>query len=255
MKRQWFVALLMTACVIGACAGAAWAQTSTSTTTKQFEIISVTGNTLVVKGPEGTRELVVPAGFMFTVDGKQLGVSELKAGMSGTATITTTTTQRPVVVTEVRNVKIMQAYGNSVVVRAADGTFKLFTSEDAAKYKLKIIRNGKEIEFQQVKAGDMITATIVSEKPGVPLTEQQVNARLVSAGEPPMSPAPAAAAPAPRPAASPSPAAAAPMSSPAPAPAPKTLPKTASQLPLLGLLGVLSLGLGAALTIRRRIAR
>ena len=161
MKRQWFVALL-TACVIGVAATAASAQTSTSTTTKQFEIISVNGNTLVVKGPEGTREITVPAGFMFTVDGKQLPVSQLKAGMSGTATITTTTTQRPVVATEVRNVKIMKAFGNSVVIRAADGTFKLFTSEDAAKYKLKIIRNGQEVELQQLKAGDTITATIVS---------------------------------------------------------------------------------------------
>jgi len=196
----------------------------------------------------------VPAGFMFTVDGKQLGVSELKAGMTGTAVVTTTTTQRPVVVTEVRNVKIMQANGNSVIVRAADGTFKLFTAEDAAKYKLKIVRNGKEIELQQVKSGDTITATIVSEKPGVPLTEQQVNARLTSSGQAPMAPAPAAAAPAPRPAASPA-ASPAPMASPAPAAAPKTLPKTASQLPLLALIGFAALSLGAALTIRRRLAR
>ena len=255
MKRQWFVALLV-ACVIGVSASAASAQTTTSTSTQKFEIISVTGNTLVVKGAEGTREITVPPGFMFTVDGKQLAVSQLKAGMSGTATITTTTTQRPVVVTEVRNVKIMQAYGNSVVVRAADGTFKLFTAEDAAKYKLKIIRNGQEIELQQVKAGDTITAHIVSEKPGVPLTEQQVNARLASLGQPPMSPAPAAS-PAARPSPSPA-AAAAPAPSPAaPAasPAPRTLPKTASQLPLLGLIGVLSLSLGATLALRRRLAR
>jgi LPXTG-motif cell wall-anchored protein len=251
MKRVWIVAALF-ACVIGVSASAALAQTTTSTTTRDFEIISVTGNTLVVKGPEGTREVIVPAGFMFTVDGKQMPVSQLKAGMKGSATITTTMTQRPVVVTEVRNVKIMKAYGNSVVVRAVDGTFKLFTSEDAAKYKLKIIRNGQEIELQQVKEGDTITAHIVSEKPGEPLTEQQVNARLASLGQAPMSPQPAAS-PAARP--SPAPAAASPAPAPAASPAPKTLPKTASQLPLLGLIGIVSLTLGVALTVRRRIAR
>ena len=42
------------------CATAAVAVAQTSTTTKQFQIISVEGNQLVVRLPEGTRELTVP---------------------------------------------------------------------------------------------------------------------------------------------------------------------------------------------------
>ena len=45
-------------------------QTSSSTQTKNFEIIAVDGNMLVVRLPEGTKELTVPSDFRFMVDGK-----------------------------------------------------------------------------------------------------------------------------------------------------------------------------------------
>ena len=60
---------------------AAQPSTSTSTATKTFEVLAVSGNTLDVKLPEGTRELTVPDDFRFTVDGQQLSVHDLKPGM------------------------------------------------------------------------------------------------------------------------------------------------------------------------------
>ena len=79
------------------------AQTTTaSSETKEFEVIGVDGNLLIVNLPEGTREINVPPGFMFTVNGQQMSVEQLKPGMKGTATITTKTTVTPVTVTEVR---------------------------------------------------------------------------------------------------------------------------------------------------------
>ena len=39
----------------------------------------------------GDYQYTVPDDFRFTIDGKKLSVSELKAGMKGTATVTTTT--------------------------------------------------------------------------------------------------------------------------------------------------------------------
>ena len=90
---------LLALCV--ACTGGAFAQTSKSIDVKTFEIISVDGNHMVVRDPSGTRELTVPPDFRFTVDGKPMAVSDLKAGMKGTATITTTVTSKPVFVTEV----------------------------------------------------------------------------------------------------------------------------------------------------------
>src|SRR4051794_32033206 len=87
---------------------AAQSTTTSSTQTKAFEVIAVSGNDLVVKLPEGTREIVVPNDFRFTVDGKQLAAADLKPGMKGTATITTKTTVTPVVVTEVKNGEVVQ---------------------------------------------------------------------------------------------------------------------------------------------------
>src|SRR5829696_7224004 len=91
-------------CKVGA---VSFAQTTSSTLTenKKFEVVSVDGNTLVVKLPEGTREISVPDDFKFVVDGQPMTVKELKPGMSGMATITTRTKSTPVTVTEVRTVK------------------------------------------------------------------------------------------------------------------------------------------------------
>ena len=230
-------------------ATAAVAQTTTSTTTKPFEVVSVVGNQLVIKGPDGTREYTVPEAFRFTVDGKSLSVHDLKPGMKGEATVTTLTTSKPIQVVEQRNVKVMQAYGNSVILRAADGGFKLFTQEDADKYKVRILKDGKPIEFQQMHAGDMVSATFVTEKVQT-LTEQQVNARL--AANPP-APAPASStAPPPAPARVTTPPPPPPPPATAAPAAPKKLPKTASPLPMLALAGGLFLAVGASLTLIRR---
>ena len=97
------------------------AQQTTTRETVVFEIISVEGNTLVVRGAQGTREHIVPDDFRFIVDGKPLSVHDLKPGMKGAATITTTTTTRPVYVTEVRSGEVVDASGATVIVRGEKG--------------------------------------------------------------------------------------------------------------------------------------
>ena len=66
-------------------------QTTSTAETKSFEVLAVEGNQLVVRLPEGTRELTVADDFRFTVNGQQLSVRDLRPGMKGTATITKTT--------------------------------------------------------------------------------------------------------------------------------------------------------------------
>ena len=127
--------------------------------------------------PEGTRELTVPPDFRFTVDGKSLAVSELKPGMSGTATITTKTTTTPVTVTEVKNGTVTRAMGTSIIV-ATDGTFKMFSQSDIDKRGVKIMREGKPAEISDFRENDRITATIITPKPPRVMTEKEVNATL-----------------------------------------------------------------------------
>jgi len=218
------------------------AQTSgTTSETKKFQVISVDGNTLVVKLPEGTREITVPPDFKFTVDGKSLTVSELKPGMAGTATITTKTTVVPVTVTEVKNGVVMQNMGSSILVKT-DGGMKMFSQGDMDKRGVKIMKDGKAVDISELRANDQLTATIVTSKPPRIMTEKQVEASLAKSGG---APAGAAAAPAKS-------TAAAPASAATSGAEPRKLPKTASQLPLLGLVGLASLIAGLGLTVRRR---
>ena len=115
------IRLVLCGALVCLTAGAAQAQTTTSSSeTKKFQIISVDGNVLVVKLPEGTREMAVADDFRFNVDGKMLSVQELKPGMQGSATITTRTTTTPVVVTEIKNGTVMQNMGTSILVRTED---------------------------------------------------------------------------------------------------------------------------------------
>jgi len=124
---------------------------------------------------------------------------------------------------------------------------KMFSQGDMDKRGVKIMKDGKPVDISELRANEQLTATIVTSKPPRIMTEKQVQASLAkSAG------GGAGAAPAP--------AAAAPAHSTAGAPAatsgaePRKLPKTASPLPLLGLVGLASLIAGLGLTVTRRRA-
>lgn len=226
----------LTAAVVCVTAGASLAQQTTSSTeVKTFEVITVDGNTLVVNLPEGTREITVPDDFRFTVNGQPLSVRELRPGMKGTATITTRTTVTPVTVTEVKNGTVLQRAGGSLIVRTEEGV-KMFSQGDVDKRGVKLVRAGKPAQLTDFREGDRLSATIVTAMPPRVMTEKEVEAvvptRTAAAGGGPAPPTLAGEAPRPR-----------------------TLPKTASGWPLLGLTSLLSLATGLALTARRRFSR
>jgi LPXTG-motif cell wall-anchored protein len=207
------------------------AQAQVKTEVKQGTVVSVGNNFLVVKMADGTVKGVdVPPGFMFDVGGTQVPLSALKPGQVITATVTTTT--KPVIEhTEVVKEGTVTgiADGRNLYVQMADGTYKHFVVPEKFLFDVE----GQKLDFYQLQKGMKLSATIVSEKEIGTVTEKEVQA----------------AASAPPPAAKP----AAPPPPPPPPPAPaKKLPKTAGPLPLIGLLGLLSLGLGAGLSFRRR---
>lgn len=253
--------LATAAAVVWLTAGAAMAQTTTATSeTKSFEVLAVTGNTLDVALPEGQREITVPDDFRFTVNGQQLSVHQLKPGMKGTATITTRTTVTPVTVTEVKNGTVVVRSSAGIIVRTDEGV-KSFTQGEVDKRGVKIVRNGQAVQLSQLREGDKLSAVIITSMPPRVMTDQEVNATLATARASGGSAAPA-------PAASASAATAAPAAparstaraeststsgtSAAPAGSARTLPKTASSWPLVGLVSALSLAIGFGLTVRRR---
>jgi hypothetical protein len=247
---KWRQCGAVVVCIMSLAASHAAARQATSTEVKAFEVVSVDGNTVVVKGERGTQEYTVPDDFRVLVDGRQVSVRELQPGMKGTATITTTTTVKPVHVTEVRNGEVMQVIGNSIVVRGQNG-IHMYSEADAAKRGVRIVKNGRPVSFTDIRKGDRLTATIITEGAPQVMSERQVQASLSSAGA---STAQASAAGAAGTAGTAGGAVAGATSASAGAAAApaRRLPKTASPLPLIGMLGMLSLTAGAALTAVRR---
>ena len=222
-KAAWLAGILAMLVLGVTFASAPRAQTQTTTTVavRNFEIVAVDGNHLILRDERGTSDYFVPADFVFTVDGKKMTVADLKAGMKGTATVTTTTTVTPVVVTELRSGMVLSTGFNSVtVLDRTDGVRKKFTQDELNARGLQIFKEGKVIAIRDLNRGDEITATVISQRPPEVVTEQEVQATLAQAAAKTESPSmksetAAAKTETPATAASPTPATAA-----APAPAP-----------------------------------
>jgi LPXTG-motif cell wall-anchored protein len=223
--------------------GVASGQTSTSSEMKTFEVVAVSGNHVVAKGSDGvTKEYNLPAGFQVEMDGKMIPVSDLKAGMTVHMKITTKTSTHKVITNEVKNGEVMNVTAYSLIVKT-DAGYKQFTPETLKSGDVMIFKDGQEVHLSQLKKGDMISATIITVHPPTTVTERQMQASAKAAPKKEEA-APMAAAPEAAPAA--------PAAEPAPATEHKKLPKTASSMPLVALVGFLSLGAGLGLSALRR---
>jgi len=201
------------------------------TTVARGEIVYISGNNVVVKMEDGSLRHFdnVPDTAKVTVDGKELGVHDLRVGMKVQKTITTTTI--PKTITTVKSVNGTVWNVNpplSVILTMENGKNQQFEIPKDQKFNV----NGQMVDAWGLKKGMKISATKVVE---VPETVVRQRAQMTGKMAPPP-PAPPADAPiliaVLVPAAKPTPAA---------EPAPTKLPKTGSPLPLIGFLGAFSL--------------
>ena len=222
---------LALACMVPA--AFAWAQ-QTNTEVRRGEVVYVSGNDLVVKTEVGQmKHFVVPEGATAVVDGKTLTVRDLKPGMKLTQTITTTET--PKTVTTVRTVSgtVWNASGNNVILTLLSGENKQYKVPDGTKFNVEGNPNATVFDLRK---GMKVSATVVTTTPEVVVTQRRT---VTGEAPPPPPPTPVTQvgvllveeAPAPR-------QVAAAARVPHPESAPARLPKTASDLPLIGLLGV-----------------
>jgi hypothetical protein len=134
--------------------------TVVTTEIKDGTVIIVYGNNLVVEMSDGEiRDIDVPEGSQFDVEGKKVPLSELTRGTKLKATITTTTTPHVVKVTEIRGGVIVSVVGRNVTVRTDEGT-KMY-KDVPSDYQFDVY--GRKYFVQQLTPGMKITATIVHE--------------------------------------------------------------------------------------------
>jgi RNase P/RNase MRP subunit p29 len=227
-------------------------QTTTSTTSgesthevtvERGEVVHVSGNDLVVKMEDGSlRDFHhVPESSKVTVDGQEMGIHDLKPGMKLQRTLTVTTT--PQTITTVKKVTgrvFHVSPPTTVILTLEDGTNQSFTIPKGQSFNI----DGQELDAFHLKKGMRVTATKVIEEP-VTVTQHR---QELAGSMPPPPPVPAADMPILIAVIPPMPKqASAPVAQAATA---EQLPKTGSELPLIGLLGMLSLlcGVGAKIT-------
>ena len=213
-------------------------------------VVYVSGNSVVIKAEDGTLRHFdnVPDSVTVNVGGKQLNVHQLQPGMTvERETITTTTPKMITTVKTVTGTVWAVTPPTTVILTMEDGKNQRFKIPNGQKFMI----NGQETDAFGLRKGMQVSAQQVTEAPEQVVT-QQIKRSGTMPPPPPPAPAPdvpiivlVAEAPAP-----------APAPAPAAEPAPKKLPKTASELPLIGLLGVLFCGLSLTATaIRATLAR
>jgi hypothetical protein len=234
----------------------AWGQDTTTTTVKhgaasfdtqvkRAEVVYVEGNDLVLKLENGKIEhLIVPDSDKFTIDGREVTVSDLTQGTMLTQTITTTTAPR--YVTTIRVLKGKGWHVNpprSVILTLPDHTNQVYTVPDHAKFAITGRR--KPVTVFDLRKGMILEATVVTDDTHTVVEQTKI---VVGQAPPPAIPQEVGVLlflhPSTRPVPPPV------MMASAGEPAPASLPETGTLLPLAGLLGALaaamSLGLGAA---------
>jgi hypothetical protein len=204
------------------------------TTTQQLNgtVVAVEGNNLVVRmSTGGFRTFNVPESRKFIVDGKELSVHELQPGTRLTATVSTTTTPVTERTTTVGSGKVWYVSGNTVILTLPNNENRMYKVKDSYRFNV----NGQPATVHDLKKGMVVSAEKIVEEPKTEIASNTV----VTGHAPPPPEAKPAVAEAPAPAKE--------EAAPAPAPAPtqvaeskppETLPKTASQVPLFGLLGL-----------------
>jgi hypothetical protein len=162
-------------------AGAPLAQTETTVEVRNFEVLAVDGNRLILRDKRGTQVFTVPNDFRFKVGGRQLSAKQLKPGMKGQATVTTTTTVTPVTLTEFRDAVVVSTTGMSVTIRGADGVARRFSQSELDKRGIEMIKDGRVIRVTQLNPGDHLTATLISNQPPTVVTETEIDVKLAQA--------------------------------------------------------------------------
>src|SRR5580704_14296210 len=190
------VLMLGTLCFALAVPANAQIQTEKSTTAdrttmqvqmQRGEVVLVDGNDLVVKMDDGSIRHIpnVPESAKVDVDGKQLGIHDLKPGMKLEHTVATTSTERMITTVQSVTGKVWHVTPpTSVILTLEDGTNQKFTIPKGQKFNV----NGQMVDAWGLKKGMKVSATKVVEEPETVIEQEK---KLTGKMPPPPPPPPA----------------------------------------------------------------
>jgi hypothetical protein len=217
---------------------------------RNAEIVYVEGNDLVLKLENGKVEhLVVPSSEKFNIDGREVTVNDLKAGTKLTQTITTTATPRYVKTVRVLKGKVWHVNApGSVILTLPDGNNQLYKVPSHATFTI----NGQKKTVFDLKKGMKLEATIVTDEPQTVVAYSKTNmGQAPTPATPPLLGVLLIQRPAP---VTQEVATAEEVPSSVVAEHVDTLPNTATNLPLAGLLGLVGIGSALGLGTIRKFA-
>jgi hypothetical protein len=154
-------------------------------TVERGEVVYVSGHDLILKMDDGEIRHIanVSETATATVDGKQIGIHDVKVGMKLQKTITTTST--PTIVTKVETVtgKVFHVTPpRSVILTLEDGTNQEFKIPEGQKFDA----DGQMVDAFGLREGMKISATRVTETPETVVTQKA----MVTGKMPPPPPPP-----------------------------------------------------------------
>lgn len=261
------------------------ASAQVTTDIQKGTVVATWDKTLVVRMPDGSvKQFDVPPGFQFDHDGQKVGLADLKPGWELTAKITTTTTPKSVTTTEIRNGQVVQVNGRTLIYQDDAGKNGNWTPPAGFKFYI----DGVPTDVTALKPGTKLTATIIrtsttieskkdykvaAEKSQADKDKEAADRKAAAdkaaadrkaaadkaaadraAADKAAADKAAADKAAADQAAADKAAADKAAADAAAAKGKKKLPKTGSELPLMGVLGAASLALGAGLTLRRKLS-
>jgi hypothetical protein len=181
---------------------AAYAQVQTATsvehgvatsqvTIERGEVVYVSGNDVMIKMEDGSLRHFpdVPESARIDVDGKMLGVHDMKPGMKVQRTTITTTTPQTVTTVQTVTGKVWYVQApNVLILTLADGTHQRFHIPKDQKFDV----DGQTVDAFALKRDMNVTATKIVEVPTVEVTQTKTvtgeAAPKVAAAPPPPTP-------------------------------------------------------------------
>jgi hypothetical protein len=180
-KCTWLVRLVGAVCVAFTLSIGAQVETKTTTETKKAtvvtkvdrgEVVTVSGNDLVVKMADGSIRHIssVPESVRVTVEGEQLGIHDLKPGMKLARTITSTTIPKTITTVQTVTGKVWAINPPlSIILTLEDGKNQQFKIPEGQDFNV----DGQIVDAWGVRKGMTITATKIVEVPAVEVTQKK----------------------------------------------------------------------------------